>query len=235
MTGASAPPVISALSSGREKGARHTMKALWLALLLVACKGSTPAPVAPADAARARSVDVAPARPAAVADPHFHDDAELAALGARIVALENGESLVCPGAGDANCICRQSLPCEATKNCMVFDGNVQVFRKTLKKPGKGRTLTCDRAEIGKCGAYRYFNFDGDIGRHERRWFDDTGRLVAQRNSSDHDAYCKGRARKMLYGRIPRCETMVSDELICGKAEGPLPTIMDELLQRPPKK
>jgi hypothetical protein len=89
--------------------------------------------------------------------------------------------------------------------------------------------------VGTCGPFRYFDFEGDVDRHELRWFDAAGRLVGQRNQTDHPAYCGGKTRKMLLGRVPRCEVMTRQTILCGKTESPLATVLDEVLLRPPRR
>ena len=67
-----------------------------------------------------------------------------------------------------------------------------------------------------------------IERHELRWFTKDGKLVAQRNFTDYNAWCDGRARKLFTGKIPICQATERKELFCGKAENPVPNALDDL-------
>jgi len=87
---------------------------------------------------------------------------------------------------------------------------------------------CERAEVGRCGDHRYFYFQGDIHRYEMRWFDASGTLVAQRNRTDYAQYCNHTASSRWMGRVPRCEALEREELICGEAAGPLLTPVEDL-------
>ena len=133
----------------------------------------------------------------------------------------NHRHLICP-AGHA-CVCLEPLPCAVKGDCPRFDDNVAAFRAALAADlaKQKRTVQCRRAEIGACGPFRYFQFSGDGHRNELRLFAADGRLVFQRNASDHDAYCDKRTRLVLQGPIPKCTEMKPTELICGKAEVPL--------------
>jgi hypothetical protein len=58
------------------------------------------------------------------------------------------------------------------------------------------------------------------------------KLVGQRNSTDYEAYCSGKARVRFQGRVPRCEPVkrgAADDL--GAAER-LPLLpIEEVLRR----
>jgi hypothetical protein len=157
---------------------------------------------------------------------------ELVALGATVTPVSEGKRLVC-GAGARNCVCLEPLPCEAAGDCISFEDNVAAFRAALAKGQGGRRVECERADVGGCGGFRYLRFEGDIERREVRWFDRSGKLVGQRNRADHQAYCGGRARLRFQGRIPRCPSTTRQEVLCGKAEQPLASPLDEVLQRRP--
>ena len=112
---------------------------------------------------------------------------------------------------------------------MTFDENLRVFREALARgQGEGserRTVNCLTAETGRCGAFRYFLFVGDIYRHELRWFDADGAMVAWRNVTDYDAYCGGSLARWK-GRVPRCEEVERTELICGEGQTVLTPLED---------
>lgn len=166
-----------------------------------------------------------PSQPEASAPYYSVDD--LAALGLRTQALDGGRTLVCGAEDGSGCICLEPLPCEAEGNCITFDDNVEAFRSAVADGQDGRTVQCDRAETGRCGPFRYFDFQGDVERHEMRWFDENTVLVGQRNETDYQAYCDGATRARFQGRIPKCDAMSSPELICGAAASPpLPPIDD---------
>jgi hypothetical protein len=163
---------------------------------------------------------------------NFLSDAELTALGVRVVALEGGSRLVCGGpAEDTGCVCLEPLPCEASGDCVTFDASVRAFREAVTAGQEGRKVQCNRAEIGRCGPFRFFDFEGDIERHEIRWFDETGRLVAQRNWTDYPAYCGGKARVGFHGRVPRCASPSREETICGEPSLGVRTPVEDLLLR----
>jgi hypothetical protein len=153
-------------------------------------------------------------------------------MGATVTPLPGAQTLVC-GAGARNCVCLAPLPCLETGNCPSFDQNLTAFRAALAADGGDRTVTCRRAETGRCGDFRYFNFEGDIERRELRWFDSAGHLVAQRNRTDHQAYCDNRSLIRLMGAIPKCAPVVRDQVLCGNATHPLAPAIDEVLQRAP--
>lgn len=112
-----------------------------------------------------------------------------------------------------------------------MEENVDLFRRALATKQNGRSVECRRGETGRCGAFRYFNFDGDVERHEIRWFDSTGKLVGQRNSTDYAEYCGGKARIRYQGRVPKCDSMEREEVICGSAEYPLPRPIEDVLKK----
>lgn len=111
------------------------------------------------------------------------------------------------------------MGCGGEKPCITYDENVSAFRTALKGVGTGkdrRTVSCNQAEIGTCGKYRYFFFDGDIYRTELRFFDARGTFIGEIARTDYDEYCGGKASQRVRGAVPRCDP-VRTELICGKA------------------
>lgn len=207
------------------------MRALaFLALTALAACGNPSSPIAPADPPQPEPPSPEPPSPSpeppeaaqsAVAPALFYDDEELAELGYRLEPLEGENARWCRGDG---CLCRE--PLETT---MTFDENLRVFREALARgQGEGserRTVNCLTAETGRCGAFRYFLFVGDIYRHELRWFDADGAMVAWRNVTDYDAYCGGSLARWK-GRVPRCEEVERTELICGEGQTVLTPLED---------
>jgi hypothetical protein len=117
-----------------------------------------------------------------------------------------------------DCFCAEPLGCGKDEPCITYDENVAAFRTALKGVGSGkerRTVSCNHAEVGACGAYRYFFFDGDIHRTELRFFDEKGKFIGEIARTDYGEYCNGAASQRVRGAIPRC-TLVRTELICGK-------------------
>jgi hypothetical protein len=149
------------------------------------------------------------------AEGNYYLTRDLQALGLSVKKLDDRQSLL-QGFDPASSasVCFEPLRCEARGDCITLEENVKIFRAALE-PGKARTVSCEWAETGHCGEFRYFVFEGDIHRYELRWFDAGGKLVAQRNWTDYSEYCGGRAMQSLQGRIPYCRSAVRDELICG--------------------
>src|SRR5262245_8317282 len=172
---------------------------------------------------------LAPTTSASEADSAgFYSDDELRALGIRIVELGANRSLLCSADG-LRCGCREPLSCGADgRGCVSFSENVAALRAALADRKSGRTVVCQRGETGRCGEFRYFDFTGDIARQETRWFDNSGRLIFQRNRTDYPAYCDGRSRYRLMGRIPKCSSMDKGERICGTQTGRVPNAIDFL-------
>ena len=148
---------------------------------------------------------------------------ELATLGLNATRLDTGETLLCGG----QCVCMKPLDC-SDGSCISYSENIAAFRAALKAPGPGRTVSCRRAETGRCGEFRYFDFEGDLHRRELRWFNETGAMVAQRNVADYDAYCEGQAQTLFVGSVPRCEVLNDRERICGQGERPALTALQDL-------
>ena len=134
-------------------------------------------------------------------------------------SLDTKRSLVC-GSDKRNCICVDAL--DRGESCITYERAVARFRKALLHPGEGRSVTCDLAETGVCGAYRYFLFRGDIYRDEVMWFTAEGRLVGIRFQTDYNQCCEHGARTEVSGDIPDCDRMETRTRICG--EGPSPSI-----------
>ena len=166
---------------------------------------------------------------------NYYSQSEIHSLGFRIVKLDDQRSLLCSNVSDQDCVCLESLPCIETGNCIGLKQNVDAFRNALNQKQEGWSVDCRRSEVGRCGNFQYFLFDGDINRRELRWFDQSGHLVAQRNSTDHNEYCDGKARTRFMGKIPKCETTVREELVCGKAETNLANAIEDLRRLDPNK
>lgn len=183
------------------------MRAVVFIFLGIVCAGITP-PGFPQTAAGTESRD------------YFRED-DWQASGWRVTGLDGNHRMACDPTGQ-RCVCLEPLPCGGDRPCANFEENVSAFRAALRDKGKGRRVSCDRAEIGQCGNFRYFHFAGNIDRNETRWFDANDRLVAQRNRTDFPAYCGNRAELRLMGTLPRCAEMVQTELLCGTPKGPAP-------------
>lgn len=149
---------------------------------------------------------------------NYYNDDELTELGFKIIKLNDRQKLLCSKGNDKDCVCIEDLKCnEPNSNCIKFKNNIDIFRSAVADGQDGRTVSCERAEIGVCGNLQYFRFDGDNYLRELRWFDMKDNLVAQRNSTDYFAYCNGKARTRFMGKIPKCSGVMRQELICGKA------------------
>jgi Leucine-rich repeat (LRR) protein len=150
----------------------------------------------------------------------FHSLEDLKRLGASVSQIDERRSLVCDASRE-QCLCHEATACDPViERCSTFAENIAEFKKALARTS-GRTVTCNRAEVGRCGSLRYFYFNGDIYRDEMRWFDDKGQRVGMRSSTDYAKYCEGRVRTRWAGAIPKCTALVRDELICGSAPEPL--------------
>ncbi|NOX43547.1 MAG: hypothetical protein GXP19_07420, partial [Gammaproteobacteria bacterium] len=165
----------------------------------------------------------------------YYSETELSDLGFRTVKLDEQRSLLCSNDSDLDCVCLEPLPCTTAGNCISFKENVGAFRTALNQKQQGLTVQCGRGETGQCGNFKYVLFNGDIHRRELRWFNNSGELVAQRNSTDYKAYCDGKARTQFMGKISKCASSVRKELICGKAETELPNAIEGLRRLDPEK
>lgn len=127
---------------------------------------------------------------------------EVRRLAAKVTTLKGGRLLVCGDAETtANCVCLEPLPCgkddkDGKDGCLTLERNLEVFRSGLAGKEKSRKVDCRHAEVGSCGAFRYFAFNGDIERNDLRWFDASGGLVAARSATDYPAYCGGKAHSI---------------------------------------
>jgi hypothetical protein len=204
-----------------------------LLLAVLACQGGgAPKPAwAQSGGPDAKGASPPPAPSPPAQSPPYFEERELRALAAQVKALKKDQLLVCGEAGGKNCVCLESLPCQSQGNCPTLQANVDAFRQAVTTKTKGRSVDCRRAEIGECGGFRYFDFEGDVARREMRWFDGSGRLVAQRNSTDYEEYCGGKSRTRFQGKVPRCEPLKRTELLCGTAEGDLPLPIEDVLKR----
>ena len=99
---------------------------------------------------------------------------------------------------------------------------VAAFTSALLRPGSGRSVHCDLAESGSCGAFRYFTFRGDLNRDETQWFDQEGELIGVYSYSDQNAYCDGATRVLVQGDLPDCQSLERNEIHCGSGASPLP-------------
>lgn len=230
----------------------HPVRAWFLLALVVGVVWGTPAcgdssTGSPPPAEEVPAVPEAPTVPEqptpAVADGRFHTDDELSAVGLNIEPRDHvrGPETVAPGgpppttgdydfvcgADTGRCVCRLPLPCTERGDCITLDDNLAGFRSALEGDGD-RTVHCEWAETGRCGDFRYFYFQGGIHRYEMRWFDEDGRLVAQRNWTDYPEYCNHTALTRWQGRVPKCETLERTELICGEGDRPLRTPLEDL-------
>lgn len=212
--------------------------AMLLGLLgsMVACTSAAP----PREDVQAETPDApAPVEPAPVApvgevadtpepEPEpalFYGDDELRELGLRVERLSDALAVVCPPDDDVYCECIEALDCGG-EPCITLERNLEIFREALARK-TGATVHCEAAQTGTCAgdgtALTYFDFNGDIHRHELRFFADDGgerRLVAMRNSTDYNQYCDGKAMTRWLGGIPKCEAMTLGETICGDVDGP---------------
>lgn len=146
----------------------------------------------------------------------YYSEAELIQEGFRVVKAGNDGSLLCDSADDSNCTCLEPLPCLQSESCTPFSESIKIFKAALHN-NEGAQVDCRLGELGHCGTFQYFDFRGDIGRREIRWFDRAGNLIGLREAIDYKAYCNGKTRKRFLGRIPKCLSSKSDELICGEA------------------
>ena len=180
----------------------------------------TPDEPAPRQDVPVEAVPVAP--PGDEVEPDlFYSDAELRELGLAVERLSDTLAVVCPPDDDVYCECIEALDCGG-EPCITLERNLEIFREALARK-TGATVHCEGAQTGTCGDLAYFDFNGDIRRHELRFFADQGgerRLVAMRNSTDYNQYCDGKAMTRWLGGIPKCEALTLGETICGDVDGP---------------
>ena len=162
----------------------------------------------------------------------FYSDAELQAQGVFFHPAPKPSSSRDFMCGDKDkrvgCICREPHPCVATGNCITLKENIAASRTALAAKGD-RRVTCKRAELGTCGDFSYFYFEGDIHRFEMRWFGQDGEFVAMRRTTDYTEYCDGTALVSWNGAVPNCAAMVRTELICGEGDRPLLTPLADIV------
>ncbi len=200
--------------------------------MLAACDGSSSSPVAddaPHEQNTTPSAETEidhPPTPATSA--LFSPLSNLSELGFDIQTLDPNSSMICGSGGQDMCMCIEALPCKQTGSCPTFDSHVDNFRRALNHPAEGTKVQCDRAEIGHCGTFRYFAFQGDFHRDEILWFDEAGQLFSRRDWTDYQAYCGERSSIRYQGGLPECDSMVRDELICGEGENPLQSPMKDV-------
>ena len=194
-------------------------------------RAETPDPPVPVEDTPVENTPVAdaPVEDAPVADAPdepkqpslFYSDEELRGMGLRVERLSDALAVVCPPDDDVYCECIEALECGG-EPCITLERNLEIFREALARK-TGATVHCEAAQTGTCGDLTYFDFNGDIHRHELRFFADQGgepRLVAMRNSTDYNQYCDGKAMTRWLGGIPKCEAMTRGETICGDVDGP---------------
>lgn len=189
-------------------------------------QAETPDAPAPVQDVAVEAVPVAPPGDEPTPEPDlFYSDDELREMGLRVERLNEAHAVVCPPDDDVYCECIEALDCGG-EPCITLERNLEIFREALGRK-TGATVHCEAAQTGTCGgegaALSYFDFNGDIHRHELRFFADDGgepRLVAMRNSTDYNQYCDGKAMTRWLGGIPKCETMTLGETICGAVDGP---------------
>lgn len=178
-------------------------------------------------------------------EPSYYSDTELEALGFTLAPQDalptremfgpdgptptiEGYTFLCGGEPTRRgCVCRRPLPCAAEGDCITLEENLRVFREAIS-PANERRVRCERAEVGRCGDFRYFYFQGDTHRYEMRYFDARGVLVAQRNATDYPEYCNHSTDVRWMGRVPRCDRLEREELICGEADRPLRVPVEDL-------
>ena len=205
--------------------------ALVLVLGCIGCDAKQPLPTsgrgepaaAPIQSAQPPTAGNLATTEAQAAGTNYYTTEELGHLGLRVASAGEGETLVCGSEADSQCLCLMPLDCEAG-GCMGFSENVAAFRAALSHPAPGSKVQCDKAAIGDCGTFKYFDFQGDLYRREVRWFDGSGALVGQRDVTDYPAYCGKQTRARFIGRIPKCANAASRELLCGEP----PTAMSPL-------
>jgi hypothetical protein len=160
----------------------------------------------------------------------FYSLSDLEALGVEVKALDAQRTLLCGGGAQGRCVCLESLECDRAHGCLSFDENIAAFERALAGKNPGRTVFCEVAEVGRCGDFSYFDFRGDIHRHEMRWFNRSGRLIAQRNWTDYPAYCDGRSNARWLGTIPYCSPISRDRILCGAPSRDKQPPIDDLME-----
>lgn len=195
--------------------------AVVLGLAIIGCDATQPPATSRREPAPAPVAESAPSGAAGAAiqapaeNAGYYTVEELSGLGLRATPVGDGETLVCGSEPDAQCLCLVPLDCGAA-GCTGFAENVAAFRSALSHPAPGSKVQCDKAAIGSCGTFTYFDFQGDLYRRQLRWFDATGGLVGQRDVTDYPAYCNKQTRSRFSGRIPKCADATSRELLCGE-------------------
>jgi hypothetical protein len=153
----------------------------------------------------------------------------LAAQGITITTVGDGETLACQHGA---CVCLTELRCKG--ECITLARNLEGFEQALRGNADGREVNCELADTGKLCDISYFRFEGDIYRLEDRYFDATGHLVGQRNSTDYNQYCGGKAHVRFMGAVPDCRERARDvRLLCTdhrRAVTPLGNPMERLMR-----
>jgi len=163
-----------------------------IAMVLAAC-GS------PAGSSQPRLLRPAPSGP--LLDGRLLGPAQLALARPDLLIekISDTQTLVCLE-DSTNCVCMVPLTC-ADGHCTVAE-DVARFEKELVR--ETHPVSCSRAETGRWCQFQYFNFEGDLFRWERRWYDEAGAFVEQSNATDYDAYCGGATNTQWMGKIPDC-------------------------------
>jgi hypothetical protein len=208
---------------------------LALGLAGMGCEAKqTPPTSSPGESVERAPGDVPPSDPSgaaaatevkAPASPEYYSLEELRGLGLILTSAGEGETLVCGSEANSQCLCLMPLEC-ASAGCIQLSENVAAFRSALTQPAPGTKVQCDRAGVGDCGAFRYFDFQEDLYRREVRWFDASGALVGQRDVTDYAAYCGKQTRVRYVGRIPKCGAATARELLCGEPPRTLSPLED---------
>ncbi len=218
---ADAARIVDSLAAGQEPNEAE-LRAIGGKYLLDLLRGAEGDPPEPPFAVPT------PETPAPVSGA-FYSLEDLRRLGITIKALDARRTLLC-GIDEGTCVCLEPLDCDGAEACPRKDENIALFERALAGKNPGRTVSCEVAETGHCGELSYFDFRGDIYRHELRWFDTAGRLVAQRNWTDYPAYCDRRANARWLGTIPQCSNVARDRVLCGKPVRAPAAPVDDLLR-----
>lgn len=142
-----------------------------------------------------------------------YSSSELTKLGYSLTELNTQQTLMCSADG-TQCICLEELICENDQACPSLEENLRIFNQALDS--SDTPVDCRHASVGTCGAFTYFQFNGDIHKREMRWFDKNGKLLGVRNATDYAAYCGNKTRIVYRGKIPKCEKSVQEKHICGE-------------------
>jgi hypothetical protein len=153
--------------------------------------------------------------------PTTFSQAELRRIGFAFERVDDSATLVV-GKERSSAFCLTPLPCKKSPSgCLGLQENIDVFKRALPGSEDGRIVSCEWAETGTCGSFRYFDFEGDFDRFELRFFLPDGTLVAQHNWTDYSAFCGGHALSQWQGEIPKCFEMKRAQVLCKTRAKPL--------------